>query len=220
MLAVSECAVLGACARVDSPGNGVASVSLAAAAMTVREATAAVGSCALWLTTDAGRIAPRLAAQRDAIERRLAAAAVHDDAPWAELEGAMLDAMVHAFDQVGPAFDAYPVRAAPILAWQAEEQLAEHSHPALVDGCWYWLRLPRTACPEVFESRELLWSEARAAGEGAPDEASGARQVHPMSLVLGEPAAEDVVPWEWLVVGGCRPPRVGAPAFVQQVRVR
>lgn len=90
MLAVSECAVLGACARVDSPGNGVASVSLAAAAMTVREATAAVGSCALWLTTDAGRIAPRLAAQRDAIERRLAAAAVHDDAPWAELEGAML----------------------------------------------------------------------------------------------------------------------------------
>ncbi|MFN9706806.1 MAG: hypothetical protein ACK595_18570 [Planctomycetota bacterium] len=41
-----------------------------------------------------------------------------------------------------------------------------------------------------------------------------------MSLVLGEPAAEDVVPWEWLVVGGCRPPRVGAPAFVQQVRVR
>jgi hypothetical protein len=41
-----------------------------------------------------------------------------------------------------------------------------------------------------------------------------------MPRVLGERAAEDVVPWESLVLGGVRPPRVGAPEFVQQVRVR
>lgn len=104
--------------------------------MTVREAAAAVGPCAPRMAPEAGRITARLVTQRNAIERLLAAAALHDVARRVELKGAEPDATVQAFDPVGPSFDVDPARAAPILAWQTEEQLAEYSHPVLVDGCW------------------------------------------------------------------------------------
>jgi hypothetical protein len=88
------------------------------------------------MAPEAGRITARLVTQRNAIERLLAAAALHDVARRVELEGAEPDATVQAFDPVGPSFDVDPARVAPILAWQTEEQLAEYSHPVLVDGCW------------------------------------------------------------------------------------